>query len=466
MSDRRFFRIATTSTRLLIGTVVSVGAVVAVATAVTVPWPTLTREPVSVAAIPEPADTTLTCDGGIVATGRDLLSPGSLQLAAPQSITAATAPESSAPMEFVLAAPDLLAEEGPVVVAAPPEDGARTDIGAAGSVSVDADDLAGFAASACRPALMESWLMTGSASTGAADLVLLSNPGTVPATVQLTVYGAAGEERPPGGTDLVVAARTQRIVPLAGLASGEASPVIRVSASGAPVHASMQSSLTRVLDPGGLDQAGAVPAAAEVTRIVGVTVPVAVEGTGTVVRLLAPSADTEATVTVRRVGGGDVGEPITVPLLAAVPGQAGITDLAPGQYIVEVTAGIPIVAAAWQTTGFGAGSDFAWHLPAASVAIPTLFAVPDGPPATLVVHNPSTDVASVTITDEFGGYVGAVDLATGESASIQVANDAVYLLDSGGVAVEAAVTLAADGAVGAFTVWSADAAAPPIVVYP
>ena len=41
MSDRRVFRWATTSTRMLIGTVVSIAAAMAVVTAVSVPWPTL-----------------------------------------------------------------------------------------------------------------------------------------------------------------------------------------------------------------------------------------------------------------------------------------------------------------------------------------------------------------------------------------------------------------------------------------
>ena len=46
------------------GTVVSVVAVVAVVTAVSVPWPTVTREPVSVPATPAPAATVIACDGG------------------------------------------------------------------------------------------------------------------------------------------------------------------------------------------------------------------------------------------------------------------------------------------------------------------------------------------------------------------------------------------------------------------
>ncbi|HCU77031.1 MAG TPA: large extracellular alpha-helical protein, partial [Microbacterium sp.] len=54
----------------------------------------------------------------------------------------------------------------------------------------------------------------------------LSNPGEVAATVTLTVYGAGGAEVPPGGGDIVVRPGAQRIIPLAGLALGEESPVV------------------------------------------------------------------------------------------------------------------------------------------------------------------------------------------------------------------------------------------------
>ncbi|WP_448887346.1 DUF5719 family protein, partial [Enterobacter hormaechei] len=109
-------------------------------------------------------------------------------------------------------------------------------------------------ASACRPPLAESWLVAGASTTGANDLVVLANPGDVAATVQLSVYGANGVSTPPSGAGLVVPARGQRVVPLAGLLLGEASPVVRIVATGAPVQAYLQASLTRTLLPGGSDQ--------------------------------------------------------------------------------------------------------------------------------------------------------------------------------------------------------------------
>ena len=63
MSDRRVFRWATTSARLLAGTLVAVAFVVGVVTAVSVPWPTVAREPVAIEATPAPSASVLVCTG-------------------------------------------------------------------------------------------------------------------------------------------------------------------------------------------------------------------------------------------------------------------------------------------------------------------------------------------------------------------------------------------------------------------
>ena len=272
MSDRRSFRWATTSTRLLAGTLVAIGFVVAVVTAVSVPWPTLAREPVAIAAAPAPSASVLVCTGGLLALGRELDDVGRVVTAAPQTVISGVEQGDPEPATAPLIPPTADGTAPATTVVAQPADGAHTDVAASGSSTVVADDLRGFAASACRPPLMESWLIGGSATTGAADIVLLANPGAVPATVQLTVFGASGAQVPAGGTDLVVAPATQIVVPLAGLQLGEESPVIRVTATGAPVQAALQASITRTLLPGGVDQVGAIAVPDAVQIVPGVTV--------------------------------------------------------------------------------------------------------------------------------------------------------------------------------------------------
>ena len=472
MSDRRVFRWATTSTRLLAGTAVSAAAVVAVVTAVSVPWPTLTREPVNIAAMPAPATSVAACDGGLLTIGRDVTDVESLSVAMPQQVTSGVSEGAQPPQQAVLESPGVPGGEGPSVFSAPPEGRERVDVAATGSATVGAEDLAGYAASACRPPLLESWLVGGSATTGAADLVLLSNPGVVPATVQLTVFGAEGEQTPPGGTDVVIAAGTQRVVPLAGLVIGEESPVVRVTAVGAPVHASLQASITRTLTPGGVDQVGGLgePQALQTITGIAVTSAPGAEGaseTPTVLRVLSPAVDATARITVTAAGRDDPAlEPEEVPLTAGQPVEVELGGLAVGTYTVDVDADSPVVAAVWQTTGFEEGDDFAWYTPSPPISVPSLFAVPTGPPPALTLVNQGDAAAEVSLSSADGSYRLELAVPAGGSMTARLSPRTVYLLDPGGSEIRAGLSLTGNGALAGVPVWPADAASPEIVVYP
>ncbi len=469
MSDRRIFRWATTSARLLAGTLVAAGFVLAIVTAVSVPWPGVAREPVRIEALPAPAATVVACDGPLLAIGRRAEQAAELSVAAPARVTAGVAVGSAPAAESFVPSPDLPEEMGASVFTAEPTGDVRAEVAAASSAVVSAADLFGFAASGCRPPLLESWLVGGSGLTGASDLVLLTNPGDVAASVELTVYGVAGATVPPGGA-LVVAPRTQRVLALAGLALGEERPVVRVSATGAPVQASLQTSITRTLVPGGVDQVGAIPAPASPLVIPGVDVVVGAQAQGevmTVLRLLSPSADTTATATVTRVGSAQpVGEPLSIGLTAGAPAELALDALPAGTYTVQVDAGAPVVAAVWQTTGFGVGSDFAWHTPSNEIAEPTLFATAAGLDPELVLVSTSDTDSTVRIVSQDGSFTTDVPLPARGSAEVVLPVRSVFLLDPGGAAIRAAVSYAAVDAVAAYPVWPADAAAHPIAVYP
>lgn len=468
MSDRRFLRLASTSARLLIGTVVSVAAVVAVVTAVSLPWPVVERTPLSIQATPEPGDAVAACDGPLLAIGRQLQQAAQLSLAAPATVTSGVAEGASAATESLLESPNVTEADPVPVFTAAPENGARSDVAAASSASVRSDDLSGFAASACRPPLLESWLVGGAGTTGAADLVVLANPGGVPAAVQLTLFGAEGESTPAGGS-IVVAPRTQRVLPLAGIAFGEESPVIRVSATGGPVQASLQTSITRTLVPGGVDQSGALAAPTRTVVITGIdaTTRAETDDSASLLRLLAPSADATASITVTAVGSATpFGEVTTVPLTAGSPVEVDLGLRDAGRYTVVVEADQPVVAAAWQATGLGEGDDFAWYTPADEIAVPTLFATPAGAPPRLTLANTSDADASVRIAASDGSFSTEVAVAAGTSFDLPLPSRGVYLLDPGATPVRAAVSFAAAGVLAGYPVWSADAAAQAITVYP
>lgn len=477
MSDRRVFRWAPTSARLLIGTIISICAVVAVVTAVSVPWPTVVREPLSVPATPAPAASVVACDGALLSIGRDPTNAADISIAAPQSVVVGVA-EGAPPTEQRLETTDV--GPGPLAYTAPPIDDQAVDVAASGAATASADDLAGFAASACRPPLLDSWLVGGSGATGAADLVLLANPGTVPATVQLTVFGAAGAQTPPGGVDLVVAPGTQRVVPLAGIALGEETPVVRVSAVGAPIRASLQASITRTLTPGGVDQVGPVAQADTTEVITGITVSRrsgAEDGAAgspapdadddvTVLRMLSPSAAATAHVTVTAVGStGQLRDPQEVALEAGKPIELALDGLTAGSYTVAVDADAPVVAAVWQATGVGAGDDFAWYTPAPEVSVSSLFATPGGPTPALSVVNPSGEPVAVTVTAVDGGSPLQVTVPASGSVSVRLSARTVYRFEPE-APVRAGLSFAGDGALAGVPVWPSDVATAEVVVYP
>ena len=471
MSDDRGFRWATTGARLLAGTLGTVAFVVGVVTAVSVPWPTLVTEPLRVAATPTPAASVVACDGGLLALGREIEQAGRLVTAAEQSVIAGAQEGREAPGQGVLTTSVEDALSAPAVVSAEPQDRTRTDVAASGAASVSADDLRGFAASACRPPLAESWLVGGSAATGAADLVLLANPGSVPAVVQLTVFGASGPQTPPGGVDLVVAPNSQTVVPLAGLLLGEESPVVRVTAAGAPVQAALQASITRTLVPGGVDQVGAIalPETRQIIPGVAVTrTPGEAESSfaASVVRVLSPASDASATVTVTAVGATGPTATISVPLVGGIPTEVALGTLPVGTYTVEVTSEAAVLAAVWQSIGSGAGADFAWYTPAPAVSVPSLFAAPTGPAPQLTIVNPGDLPVNVRVTATDGSFDDEVSIEPGAAAALPLGGRTVYALDPGGADIRAALSLTGDGALAGFPVWSSDAVTAEITVYP
>ncbi|MEH3088081.1 MAG: DUF5719 family protein [Microbacterium arborescens] len=345
-------------TRLVAGVVTAAVVGGGIAAAVLAPWPEISRAPLGIDVVPEAARSVAACDGPLLALGRDPSAAGAITEAAASAVVSGT--ESGEPDRSALATPDRADGGSPAdVFTAEPADGRPTDLAAASASVLDEPDLRGLAVSACSRPAMESWLVGGSAATGASDLVLLANPGDTPATVDLRVYGADGAQDPVAGREIVVAARTQRAVPLAALRRGEESPVVRVTATGAPVRASLQTTLTRTLIAGGVDQvsAAALPSSEQVIPGVDVTVgPDAVASAGGMsVRLLATSADTSASVVVRSVTDGTVvAQQEGVALRADHPLELELTGMPVGVYTVTAAAAEPVVAAAWTSTDLSA----------------------------------------------------------------------------------------------------------------
>lgn len=457
--------------RRIAGATVAVLAAAVVAALIVVPLPGSTVEPVSISARPPAAASLATCAGPILAAGRDSSNAASLTDAAAQAVTAAAADGAGDLERSTLGAPDVTDGAGPASLTVPPAGDAPVDLAAAGSAAVAAPDLRGFAATSCGRPAMESWLVGGDATTGAADLVVLANPGDVAAEVTLVVYGATGPSSPAAGSGIVVPAGTQRVIPLASLALGEEAPVVRVTASQAPVRATLQTSITRVLTPGGVDQVAASAVPSSTITIPGVAIALAPDDPAasdvpTRLRLLAPAADGTATVTIRAAS-GPVGAEQTVPLTAGVPLELDFAALAVGTYTVDVTSTTPVTGAVWSTTGFDAGSDFAWFAAADTLTGPALVAVARGASPVLTLASTGAEDQTVTLTSDAGaGAPREITLPAGGVVAVPVASGAVYRIIPGDAGVAASVAYASTGALAGYPVPPGDTASAAIRVYP
>jgi hypothetical protein len=346
------------------------------------------------------------------------------------------------------------------------------------------------------------WLVGGATTTGRTTLITLANPTEVDATVSLTIYGENGPVTAPGMSGINVAAGSQRILSLAGFAPELHSPVVHVESRGGRVAAWLQQSITRILDPGGIDLIGE-SAAPDVRQVIpGVRILDAVGVSRTLgredyadliaaVRLAVPG-DEDATVTVSlvpedpAVAGASfeidvaAGDAVDVPLDSGVEAEGGGVALADGLYTVTVEADQPVVAGVRVSTvqepatpvaqlspfapPLPPTTDFAWLSAAPAMRGDTLFTVaPGADPRVTVVNSSSADL-EVLLDADGGADVSLVVPAHG-SASAAIEPGLSYLL-AGSKDLRAAVTYAAVGRLGGYPIVSSRPGSGPIVIRP
>ncbi|PZU40884.1 MAG: large extracellular alpha-helical protein [Microbacterium sp.] len=471
MTERRTLRTILTSARVLIGAAVAVVLVAAVAVAVAAPLPTFARSAVSIVETPTPSETVAVCAGPLLATGRTSGAASEITVAADADLRYGSA--EGEPAQEGLRAASVDDSSGPSVLRMSPIDREAASLAGAQASTATAEDLIGFAASACEAPRFESWLAAGATSTGASDLVVLSNPGDVAATVQIGVYGQAGLTTPPGGDDVIVPARAQIVLSLAGLALGEFTPVLRVQASGAPVTAHLQASRTVTLEPVGVDVTGATVAPATRQVIAGIVTPSAadpaIEGSSTVrVRVLAPSAAARATVTVTAQGSSSPAvAPAELDLAEGVPLDIDLAGLPAGSYTVDVeTEGVPVIASAWTSSALGGERDFAWIAAAPMLEQPALLAVAEAPAgaATAVHVVAGSEAAEVVLTPVNGGEARTLSLTADEAGAVAVPAGSWRIEAT--APVHAAVSYASPTAVAGYPVQPGQGAAAAVRVVP
>ncbi len=262
----------------------------------------------------------------------------------------------------------------------------------------------GLAAQTCQTPVSEGWLVAGSTITGRQGVVSLANPGSVPATVDLTVYGESGPIVAPAGRGILLQPGERRAIGLSGLVPTEPSPVIRVQASGTPVSVTLHAGLTRGLDPDGADLVG-LQAPPSTTRVLPglwleseealarVSALDGYEDIGPVLRLLAPGADSTVVVRVIRPVLGDLVSEVS--LEAGRVFDVALNELGQGHAAVVLESDNPIVSGIRHSSVGNPRTDLAW-LPSAPVITELgSVVVPGGVDATLHVVSMSDSAATV-----------------------------------------------------------------------
>ncbi len=226
--------------------------------------------------------------------------------------------------------------------------------------SADTKELRGLVTTPCTSARADSWLLGGGGSPGRQERLVLVNPGANEVVVGLSLHGRTGPIASPTGTGITVPAHGRAVVLLDALAGTEEMPAVHVQASGGTVAAFLDDVWLDGSVPAGADTTPRA-AAPSTTQVIPAT---ALAGSG-VLRVVVPGRR-EAVVRVRLIG-ADGGLPLpgggdgVTRVGGGAVAELSLAKVPEGTYAVEVTADVPVVAAAFTQRRAGSDpGDFAW----------------------------------------------------------------------------------------------------------
>ncbi len=339
------------------------------------------------------------------------------------------------------------------------------------SQMVSSDTMKGLTASACNQPLAESWLVAGSTVTGSSSLVLLTNPGNVTSTVTLTVYSENGVVDTPGSTNLVVEARSQRVVSLNGLAPGVNASVVHVQSRGGKIAASLQESITEGLDAIGIDTSTAVAGPSKQVSIPGVRVGAPIAGEATddhehdLSRVLRVFSSGESTSQVKVIAHGPDGSSEELGTFDVVPltvNEFVIPELPEGVYTVTLESDALLLGSVRLVTAGTVSPDFAAFQAADAFTGKTAFATVSGPNPRLSIYNAGPSPANVIVIQ--GETKQTITVPSQTAAPVQLTEGVGYTLDST-MPLFAGVSLIGDNAIAGYPVQSPSVDADPVTVY-
>ncbi|NQX14880.1 DUF5719 family protein [Rathayibacter sp. VKM Ac-2857] len=429
------------------------------------PTPLATVAADGVVVTPVAADSTLVCAGDLI----DASDPEELRALADSGISIwprDSTGDPSALEEADVAAPGTGVTRLDVPAESDPTPGGVT------TQSIATEQLSGLSALGCAEPSADSWLVAGSTDVGRTSVVVLANPSEVAATVDLALYGENGVVSATGATGIVVPAGTVRALPLAGLAPDVVQPVVRMTARGGEIAASVQSSAISGLTPQGVETTGPAAAPSTLTVVSGFTVAsppadtAGDDGTGgegtPVLRILAPGeADSTVSIEVANEDPSGIGTSTQVVVPAGRVGEVPLSGLADGSYRVTLTSDQPVVAAGRTTSTGSAGTDFAWFVSGTATELPFGVGNTGEPGAVLHLTNGSDTSASVQLESEAGSRT--LDVGPFASVSAELGADSVVVTSD--QPVQASVSIASDGRIAGYAIVPPGPLSSPVTVY-
>jgi Family of unknown function (DUF5719) len=350
---------------------------------------------------------------------------------------------------------------GPAVLDSTTADTAPS-LAAVQSTLARSGNLRGLAATACTAPSSDSWLVGGGTVDGERLRLLLANPASAAAVVDVDVRGPEGRVAAPSGEGVVVPAGAEVPIFIDALAPGLDRVAVHVTTRSGRVRATLHDSLLRGLTPAGTDDVPIAAAAARQQVIPGVSL---VNGYGrtaddptaagsTSVRIAVPGSE-EAVVRVRLL---DSSGAVELPRAAVVNIPAGgvadvpISGIASGTYTAVVDADVPVVAGA--RVGRGAGqavpvSEFGWAAAARRLSGTGYAVLPPGTSSTLSLVAPGGAGGVAVQEVRYDGTLAdpaEVEMQGRTSATVQLSRAAVAvkLSDFSGGPVAGAIVTTAD----------------------
>ncbi|RKR73261.1 DUF5719 family protein [Frondihabitans australicus] len=466
------------SVRSLVGVVaLAVGAGVIVAATV-LPLPSLSETPAGRTVTPVALDQQRACPGSLLQLAGDSGASATTVTAVGSANTVTGAGDGATPTSATLAGADG-ASSSPLSVTAKASGTTVPQVAASQSESVAGADLRGFAAAPCAEPTSSTWLVGGSTDTGRTTLIVLVNPSDVNSTVDLTVAGENGKVDGPGLQGIVVAPRSQKVVPLSGFSTGLASPVVHVTSRGGQITATLQVGVVRTLEPGGADIVSASAAPAKEVVVPGIVIR---DGSAvqqkagddgyadlkSVLRAYVPGTK-NAQISVQLSTADGTGSTFTDTIEAGQVSDVSLDGLADGVYTATVKSSQPVVAGA-RTSSIASdgGIDLAWVGSAPAIHGSTLFTVAPGGVTKVALANPTGNAITATLqaVDSRGRASSrTITIGSGASKLATVSSgDTLTLTHADGL--RAALTYSAAGQLAGYAIVSPQAVSTPVTVYP